>query len=270
MSYLKSIGVISIKQRAIVPMESFKLDETPPSPKDNLLHHAKKNRRYGWGSFRPDCLQVLNRPPFFLACLCALVVGQGIACTGINNTMITSIEKRYGLSTTTIGLFSTTFHITVGLFVSIICYLGHRHRPFTLGLGCLFIAAGLFVITIPHYLTPRYEAGVALDTDTCRKSLNDSTQINATTCAGATDDQSRYLFIFFLGYILMGLGVAPLYSLGYAHLDDIVERGKNSKYFGIMGASSAVGPALGFFLANPLLNIFVDLKQVSCYVFFAF
>ena len=61
----------------------------------------------------------------------------------------------------------------------------------------------------------------------------------------------------------MGLGVTPLYSLGYAHLDAIVERGKNSMYFSIMGAFSAIGPALGFFLANPILNIFVDLKQVG-------
>lgn len=221
-------------------------------------------RRYGWGCFKPDCLQFMNRPLVFMISLCIVVFGQGLSCTGINNTMITSIEKRYGFKTTEIGIFSTTFHASVGFFVSIVCYFGHSHRPRTLGLACLSIALGLSVLTIPHYMISKYEAGVALITDTCRvKSMNSTAPENTSICEQTVIDKSKYFGIFIIGYILMGLGVTPLYSLGYAHINDIVGRGKGSIYLGIVGTVASIGPAAGFMLANPIVNIFVDLVQVS-------
>ena len=129
-------------------------------------------------------------------------------------------------------------------------------------MACLSIALGLFVLTIPHYMISKYEAGVTLITDTCRVNTN-STSENTSICEQTVTDKSKYFGIFIIGYILMGLGVTPLYSLGYAHINDIVGRGKGSIYLGIVGTVAAIGPAAGFVLANPIVNIFVDLVQVS-------
>ena len=238
--------------------------ENSPASKPTTKTSAEDGR-YGWSCFKPDCLQFLNRPSVFMISLCLIVFGQGLACTGINNTMITSIEKRYGFKTTEIGVFSTLFHTSAGVFVSIVCYFGHRHRPLALGLACLSIALGLFVITIPHYMISKYEAGVALITDTCRKSLNST---DSGACQQTTNDKSKYFSIFVLGYVLMGLGVTPLYSLGYAHINDIVGRGKGSIYLGIVGTVASIGPAAGFMLGNPIVNVFVDLVQVSSIEFY--
>lgn len=230
---------------------------------DTNQTQSPKTIRYGWGCFKPDCLQFMNRPSVFVISLCIVVFGQGLSCTGINNTMITSIEKQYGFKTTEIGIFSTMFHASAGFFVSIVCYFGHSHRPRTLGLACLSIALGLFVLTIPHYMISKYEAGVTLITDTCRiKSMNSTSQ-NTNICEDTVTDKSKYFGIFIIGYILMGLGVTPLYSLGYAHINDIVGRSKGSIYLGIVGTVASIGPAAGFMLANPIVNIFVDLVQVS-------
>lgn len=244
-------------------MNKNQTNGSSPPPNNTLTPTTDGTQRYGWGCFKPDCLQFMNRPAVFVISLCMVVFGQGLACTGINNTMITSIEKRYGFKTTEIGIFSTTFHTSVGFFVSIVCYFGHSHRPRTLGLACLSIALGLFVITIPHYMISRYEAGVALITDTCRVKSMNSTSGDTSICEQTVTDKSKYFGIFIIGYILMGLGVTPLYSLGYAHINDIVGRGKGSIYLGIVGTVAAIGPAAGFMLANPIVNIFVDLVQVS-------
>lgn len=114
-------------------------------------------------------------------------------------------------------------------------------------------------MTISHYVSRPYEAGIVLLTDTCR--VNSSTRSDSTACL-ASSPLDKHIAIFIVGYALMGLGVTPLYSLGYAHIDDITPRGKNSMYLAIIGTVAAVGPAAGFVLANPLLNIFVDIKQV--------
>ena len=244
-------------------IENMDTKQTPKTPTTSTIDDDTDTRRYGWGCFKPDCLQFMNRPSVYLISLCIVVFGQGLACTGINNTMITSIEKRYGFKTTEIGIFSTTFHASAGFFVSIVCYFGHSHRPRALGMACLSIALGLFVLTIPHYMISKYEAGVTLITDTCRVKPTNSTSENTSICEQTVTDKSKYFGIFIIGYILMGLGVTPLYSLGYAHINDIVGRGKGSIYLGIVGTVAAIGPAAGFVLANPIVNIFVDLVQVS-------
>lgn len=219
----------------------------------------KKWRSYGWLNFRPKCLQCFNKPIYFLICLCAVVFGQGLVCTGISNTVITSVEKRYGFKTTHIGLFKTCFHIAAGLFNAVICYFGHRHRPLTIAMGCLLISLGNFIATISHYISPPYKAGVTLLTDTCRISGN--VTVTSDSCL-ETGPQSRHLAIFIISQCIIGLGVTPLYSLGYAHLDEITSHSNSKTYISVMGAVAAVGPAAGFMLANPLLKIFVDIKQV--------
>ena len=233
---------------------------------NNTVVQSQTLLRYGWGCFKPSFIQFMNRPSFFMASLCIVVFGQGLASTGINNSMITSVEKRYGFKTTEIGLFSTFFHASAGLFVTVVAYFGHRHRPFTLGLACLSIAMGLFVITIPHYMAPKYVTGVALITDTCRQPVKGNlTSASSKGACVQTDsiDKSRYFGVFALGYMLMGVGVTPLYSLGYAHINEIVGRSKASIYLAIVGMIATVGPAVGFMIGNPIVNVFVDLKQVS-------
>eukprot|EP00111_Clytia_hemisphaerica_P001752 TCONS_00004938-protein len=107
-------------------------------------------------------------------------------------------------------------------------------------------------------MVSKYQAGITLLSDTCRLNMS-STSID--TCEEPSENGNQYFGIFAIGYICMGLGVTPLYSLGYAHCEDIVGRGKSSLYLSIMSAIAAFGPAAGFTIANPILNVFVDLKQ---------
>ena len=233
-----------------------------------------ETHKYGFFGYQPDCLQLLNRPAFFLFTASMVTFNFGFVSTGLNNTMLTSIEKRYGLKSTQIALFSMCQHLAAGLLATFVCYFGNRHRPVTIAIGCVFSAVGFFTISIPQYIVPIYKAGVVLVTDTCRIRSNITTAGPAlsfatsplTDCSQTISSAGEHDFdvlpIFLLGYALVGVGVTPLYSLGAAHIDSITQRKESSLYFAIFGVIGFVGPAAGFLAGNPVLNIYVDIDQV--------
>ena len=229
--------------------------------------------KYGFLGYQPDCLQLFNRPAYFLFISSLVTFNFGFVSTGLNNTMLTSIEKRYGLKSTQIALFSAFQHLAAGLLATFVCYFGNRHRPVTIAIGCVFSAVGFFTISIPQYIVPIYKAGVVLVTDTCRSTTSNITAAefpsSVTDCSGGNlssdagvENELDVLPIFLLGYALVGVGVTPLYALGAAHIDSITRRKESSLYFAIFAVTGFVGPAVGFLAGNPVLNIYVDLDQV--------
>jgi len=61
----------------------------------------------------------------------------------------------------------------------------------------------------------------------------------------------------------MGIGAAPLYTLGITFLDENVSHQLQPFYTGIFYASTTLGPALGFTLGGQLLRIYVDFFTIS-------
>lgn len=66
------------------------------------------------------------------------------------------------------------------------------------------------------------------------------------------------LLFFFVGNILVGVGAAPLFTIGTAYLDDIVHPKYVTIHLGLMYASAVVGPAIGYGLGGVFLSIYVD------------
>ena len=220
--------------------------------------------QYGWLSFRSSSLQFLNKPFWFLACLCALVVAQGMIITGVSSVILTSIEKRYGFTSTQAGALSSSYDTAYGVCCILVSYFGHLRKPKFLGVGAIILAIGCFFATVPHYLIGPYEAGVTQDTDLCH--FNNGT--SAFTSPKCRNSSWYYLFIFCLAYLMMGVGATPIYTLGPSHIDESTKRGQNGVYLGIMYTFAALGPALGYGLGLPLLSTYVDIKQVLiCYCF---
>lgn len=63
---------------------------------------------------------------------------------------------------------------------------------------------------------------------------------------------------FFAGNILIGIGAAPLFTIGTSYLDDIVSPKYISIHLGIFYAFAVIGPAIGFGLGGVFLSIYVD------------
>lgn len=66
------------------------------------------------------------------------------------------------------------------------------------------------------------------------------------------------LVFFFLGNILIGIGAAPLFTIGTSYLDDIVSPKYVSIYLGIFYSFTVIGPAIGYGLGGVFLSIYVD------------
>ena len=62
----------------------------------------------------------------------------------------------------------------------------------------------------------------------------------------------------------MGGGTTPLYTLGPAYIDENVHPKSSPIYLAVFFASSLLGPGLGFISGGSLLNIYVDVTQVTC------
>ena len=78
----------------------------------------------------------------------------------------------------------------------------------------------------------------------------------SSDCTSTND--SFALAFFFIGNILIGVGAAPLFTIGTAFLDEIIRPKYISFTFGFVYMFAVVGPALGFGLGAVFLNAYVD------------
>uniref|UniRef100_A0A7M5XGD7 Solute carrier organic anion transporter family member n=1 Tax=Clytia hemisphaerica TaxID=252671 RepID=A0A7M5XGD7_9CNID len=245
---------IQVKETVLPPShhkKSVVSSENGSSASFNNPHY-----RYGWSKLTPKLLQFMNKPVWFLVFLCVAGVAQGLVVTGVAFTILTSIEKQFGFSSSHVALFGTVYDTAYGIFCVFIGYVGHRHKPRFLGYGLIIMACGAVLTSVPKYIIGTYDVGTERDTDFCRFSV---TSTHTPICGGSAE--WYYTLIFLAGNAMIGIGATPLYVLGPSHLDEITHRGQNALYTGIFYACAALGPALGFIIGLPILNTWVDLEQ---------
>ncbi|MEE6458874.1 hypothetical protein FKM82_000452 [Ascaphus truei] len=120
------------------------------------------------------------------------------------------------------------------------------------------IGLGSIVFSFPHFTSGLYEFG-SESSDVCEISRTNSTVQNCTDNKGSP--LTKYLYVFVLAQLLMGVGGTPLYTLGTAYFDDSLPAHKSSLYIGIGYGMSVVGPAIGFLIGGQLLNIYIDFNK---------
>ncbi|XP_036603815.1 solute carrier organic anion transporter family member 4C1-like [Trichosurus vulpecula] len=207
----------------------------------------------GWGNFAPDCLQRWNNPKGFLCHYCLLALTQGIVVNGLVNISISTIEKRYQLSSFMTGLVSSSYDISFCLLSLFVSFYGERgHKPRWLAFASFMIGLGSLVFSLPHFTSGKYQLASEFK-DTCPE-----TRINSTCQHYITSSLSNYLYVFILGQMLLGVGGTPLYTLGTAFIHDSVPTHLSSLYIGIGYAMSVLGPAIGYVLGGQLLTIYID------------
>ena len=112
--------------------------------------------------------------------------------------------------------------------------------------------SGAFIFSLPQFVFGSYQIG------SNAKARLESCDAEVDFSSDCTSSNSFALAFFFIGNILIGVGAAPLFTVGTAYLDDIVRPKHVPIHLGLAYLLTVVGPALGYGLGGAFLSIYVD------------
>uniref|UniRef100_H2ZCF0 Solute carrier organic anion transporter family member n=1 Tax=Ciona savignyi TaxID=51511 RepID=H2ZCF0_CIOSA len=198
--------------------------------------------------------------------------------SGYNKSALTSIERRYQLTTFRVGILQSCFHIgnlSVILFVS---YFGSKwHRPRVIAIGSLIMASSCVISSLPQFFIGD-KTRIIFDDNQSNNLMDaeDAMFLCSTrppTLPSSTDNKKRavsvrynsslYIFIA-AGNFLKGVGHAPLHPLGISFIDDYATPANSPVYIGVISALSLLGPAFGFMLGSLTASVWVDIGVGEC------
>lgn len=203
----------------------------------NHSHSAETIRHCGIGHCRPTCIQPCVNIKAFTALMCILACVNGSIVSSYLPAVLTTIEHRYELGSTTSGLIVSSYEIGASIAVIFVSFLGHhRHVPVILALGNILIGIGAIIFTLPHFIAPSY-------TDSLRTLSYRSLVDNETVCSlranadCSTSEESvlmsgrpLYVSLFILAQTIIGIGSAPILTLGIAYVDNHISKKTSTVY----------------------------------------
>ncbi|NXX97998.1 SO2B1 protein, partial [Centropus bengalensis] len=208
---------------------------------------------------------------FFVFCHGLLQLSQ-LLVSGYLKSSISTIERRYGLSSQTSGLLASFNEVGNTLLIVFISYFGSRvHRPRFIGCGAILVSLAGFLMSLPHFITGpyKYDQSVASmfsnTTDLCQPGVPGS-QGNLSD-AGCTPHAARenheVLLILFIAQALLGIGGVPIQPFGISYIDDFASERNSPLYLGILFSVTIIGPGVGFMLGSAMLRFYVDIDKVT-------
>uniref|UniRef100_A0A3P9KN76 Solute carrier organic anion transporter family member n=1 Tax=Oryzias latipes TaxID=8090 RepID=A0A3P9KN76_ORYLA len=203
----------------------------------------------------------------FVLCHGLLQLSQ-LLYTTYFKSIISTIERRYGLSSYSSGTISSLNEVSNSILIVFVSYLGNRvHRPRFIGLGGLLMAVSAIILTLPHFLSESYDFDSVLHNrhDICVLQAN-----NSSTADSCSRDESKRLkdtsnlwLLMGSAQLLFGVGSVPIQPFGISYIDDFAEKNNSPLYIAILYAVSVFGPVMGYLLGSFALQIYVDVDRIS-------
>ncbi|GFR75410.1 solute carrier organic anion transporter family member [Elysia marginata] len=174
-SDLESPGDVSLGQTSVLSGQSeqsqhsrARLVKSPSMEKQPLGEHEvtvegivedldEASNRCGIGCWSPPCFQRCANVKVFVAFTCVLGVVSSALTTGYLNSVITTIEKRFEIGSSTSGVVAAAYEFGNLVAVIFVSYLGaSRHIPKWIGMGVVVMGVGSLLFALPHIIAPKY------------------------------------------------------------------------------------------------------------------
>ncbi|NXL38779.1 SO2B1 protein, partial [Glaucidium brasilianum] len=207
---------------------------------------------------------------FFVFCHGFLQLSQ-LLVSGYLKSSISTIERRYGLSSQTSGLLASFNEVGNTLLIVFISYFGSRvHRPRFIGCGAILVSLAAFLMSLPHFITGPYEYDRSIasvfsnTTDLCQPGVPGSwgNLSNASCTPHAASENHEVLLVMFIAQALLGIGGVPIQPFGISYIDDFASERNSPLYLGILFSVTVIGPGVGFMLGSTMLRFYVDVDKV--------
>lgn len=198
-------------------------------------------------------------------------------CGAYMKSSITQIERRFDIPSSLIGAIDGSFEMGNLLVIAFVSYFGAKlHRPRLIGIGCLFMTLGAYLIALPHFLqgTYKYETSMshsstANSTETILPCLSnhsmekeEAPSLQAKPGCEHSSGSPMWIYVF-LGNMLRGIGETPIMPLGVSYLDDFSREENTPFYLACIQTVGILGPMFGFMLGSYLAKIYVDIGFVD-------
>ncbi|NXN82026.1 SO2B1 protein, partial [Bombycilla garrulus] len=208
---------------------------------------------------------------FFVFCHGLLQLSQ-LLVSGYLKSSISTIERRYGLSSQTSGLLASFNEVGNTLLIVLVSYFGSRvHRPRLIGCGALLVSLAGFLMALPHFITGPYEYDQSVastfsnTTDLCQPGApRAGANLSDASCAPhASRENHEVLLVMFVAQALLGIGGVTIQPFGISYIDDFASERNSPLYLGILFSVTVIGPGVAFMLGSAMLRFYVDIDKVS-------
>ncbi|XP_004632641.1 solute carrier organic anion transporter family member 2B1 isoform X2 [Octodon degus] len=218
---------------------------------------------------RPRVFQSIK---FFVLCHSLLQLAQ-LMISGYLKSSISTIEKRFGLSSQTSGLLAAFNEVGNTTLIVLVSYFGSRvHRPRMIGCGAVLVALAGLLMSLPHFISEPYRydhtgpedtsqdlaASLCLPTtpalapDSSNGSCSTFTEVRHVTVVG----------VMFVAQTLLGVGGVPIQPFGISYIDDFAHDSNSPLYLGILFAVTMMGPGMAYGLGSLMLRLYVDIDRM--------
>ena len=183
------------------------------------------------------------------------------------SSVLSTVEKRYNFSSTAAGLMVISYDVTILVSVLFVSHFGNKvHQPRLLGICVFLMGLGALLFSSPQFLfgpyRPAFSNSFSSPQQLCFDQSDTTNITNVTTITTASDDCSSAnniaYVMFIISNVIIGLSTTPLYTVGYAYIDEIVYPKYISLHIGVVGVMLVIGPLIGYGFGSVFLSIYVD------------
>ncbi|MEQ2218914.1 hypothetical protein XENOCAPTIV_009899 [Xenoophorus captivus] len=196
-----------------------------------MLHRFPQPRRRNWPLFYITSFPATSIPSsmVFVFCHSLLQLAQ-LLVSGYMKSSISTIERRYGLSSQKSGILAAFNEVGNTVLIIFVSFFGSRvHRPRYIGGGALLACLASLLMAMPHFLSGKY---TYTDQISCLCIVSSSSSSNQTCQEHGNSTQEVVYPLLLLGQLLLGIGAVPIQPFGISYIDDYASRTNSPLYLG--------------------------------------